>query len=156
MTPPPTIIETQLEFVLLGPFEGNTAVIAQSKNLDVILIGKAVAQLKLAEIEMSRTPFLNDPEMKLYSLTTSAVVTDRRENFTLAWIGWEQSLSDREKESISDYFGSRASSIYSAWTFDNRAGRVGFEQKRLPLELAFLLFLLAQYTKIKAANVSTV
>jgi len=146
---PVTLPDSHFDFVLIGPHEGDQKVLAQSNNLDLLLLGMARTPSHLLADEPSergrskKIPRLyeNDPNATLYSVTALATVSDqpdaRAEPFTFAWIGRSPHA---EVDVIGEYFNNCVVSLHQATQDEDPV-------TKLRWELAPLLFLCAKWTK---------
>jgi hypothetical protein len=151
---PVTIAEAPLDFVFVGPHDGETKVLAQSKTLDLLLLGVTRIPSHLLAPQASATSngdqndhsqrvpglYANDPQATLYSVTTFAHATDRpdgrEEPFTFAWIGRSPHA---DVGPIRDYFRNCVISLHLATIRD--------DPEQLRWHLAPLLLLCAKWTK---------
>src|ERR1700732_4833897 len=136
---PVTILETNFDFVLIGPLKeegprkGEQAVLAQSRNLNLLLLGLARTSPHLANDAASKDSWKEDrsfsnrlsrvdenqPRMTLYSMTELANLSahERNQPITFAWVGW---LPDADIKIILNYFKDCAPSLYNATQEDDK------------------------------------
>jgi hypothetical protein len=166
---PVEIEDATLDFVFIGPHEGEQKLLARSKNLDLLLLGLArlpphyfveqeyasspngirVMRVEKKMAAISPKPkaikglFENDPEATLYSITAMIPPIEapdsRAEPYTFAWIG--RSLGG-DLTLIHEYFQNCAIPLAQATGYADAREQVQWQ-------IAPLLFLCARLTKAR-------